>query len=124
MKKPSHYRLPSSNDDMCQWRHYLLETVDYAEVSVCRILASRRSHSNLLQYEPARLGGPWYWDVNNDCHYCLQSIMGYDGRERRLVVEIVRESDVIGVSKPGPDWSVVQDIGKYSDEFSAKCSFS
>ena len=50
--------------------------------------------------------------------------MGYDGRERRLVVEIVRESDVIGVSKPGPDWSVVQDIGKYSDELSAKFSVS
>lgn len=58
------------------------------------------------------LGGPWYWDIVNDDHYSLQRVLGYDGVERALVTEFLRESGVVGLSVSGPDWSVIRDIGK------------
>ena len=39
-------------------------------------------------------------------------MLGYDGEERPLVTEFWRESDFIGLSVPGPDWSVIHDVGK------------
>lgn len=79
---------------------------------MCRILVTPRVYHHLIPYDPTKLGGPWYWDLANDDHYCLQRVLGYDGEERALVTEFWRESDFVGLSAPGPDWSVIRDIGK------------
>ena len=103
--------MANQNDDVYHWRHYILDITDYTDVSMCRILVTRRYYSNLLQYEPTVHGGPWYWDTTSKVHYHLQSILGFDGKRHSLVMEFWRESEPIGVSKPGFDWSVIQDIG-------------
>ena len=109
-RKPTPYRI--SEDDVNKWRHYILEFTDYANTSVCRILVTSRVHQHLTPYDPTILGGPWYWDIVNDDHYSLQRVLRYDGVERALVTEFLRESGVVGLSVPGPDWSVIRDIGK------------
>ncbi|KAJ7392108.1 hypothetical protein OS493_013475 [Desmophyllum pertusum] len=108
-RKPSpRYRI--SDDDVNRWHHYILDITDYARTSVCRILVTPRVYHHLIPYDPTKLGGPWYWDLANDDHYCLQRVLGYDGEERALVTEFWRESDFVGLSAPGPDWSVIRDI--------------
>lgn len=109
-RKPSRYRV--NDDDVNRWHHYILDITDYAKTSVCRILVTPRVYHHLIPYDPTKLGGPWYWDLANDEHYCLQRVLGYDGAERALVTKFWRESDFVGLSAPGPDWSVIQDIGK------------
>lgn len=101
-----------ADDDVNKWHHYILDITDYAKTSLCRILVTPRVYSNLIPYDPTKLGGPWYWDLVNDEHYYLQRVLGYDGEERPLVTEFWRESDFIGLSVPGPDWSVIHDVGK------------
>ena len=101
-----------ADDDVNRWHHYILDITDYAKTSLCRILVTPRVYSNLIPYDPTKLGGPWYWDLVNDEHYCLQRVLGYDGEERPLVTEFWRESDFIGLSVPGPDWSVIHEVGK------------
>ena len=54
-------------------------------------------------------------------------MLGYDGEERALVTEFWRESDFVGLSAPGPDWSVIRDIGKLCRMFAEQnmsCSVS
>ena len=43
---------------------------------------------------------------------CKGLLLGYDDEERPLVTEFWRESDFIGFSVPGTDWSVIHDVGK------------
>ena len=101
-----------TDDDIFYWNHYFLDMIDTETRTICRILASKNIYNNLLRYDPTELGGPWYWDFTNNIHYCLKRTRGSDGRERLVILEFLRESDVIGLSKPGPDWSVIRDIGK------------
>ena len=101
-----------SESDIYYWNHYFLGIRDHDDVSVCRILVTRKVFHHLLPYEPTELGGPWYWHVTENSHYYLQSILGYDNKRRNVSIEFVRESDVVKFSKPGKDWSVIADVGE------------
>ncbi|XP_020601048.1 uncharacterized protein LOC110040197 isoform X2 [Orbicella faveolata] len=107
-RKPSPYRV--TDDDVNRWHHYILDITDNASTSVCRILVTPRVHRHLILYDPTKLGGPWYWDLANDEHYCLHRVLGYDGAERSLVTEFWRESEFVGLTVPAPDRSVISDI--------------
>ena len=101
-----------ADDDVDRWHHYILEITDYAKTLLCRILVTPRVYSHLILYGPTKLDGPCYWDLVNVEHYCLKSVLGYDGEGRPLVTKLWRESGFIGFSVPGTDWSVIHDVGK------------
>ena len=74
-------------------------TIEYGKQTATRILVTTNDYPQLRKYDPTIIGGPLYFDKENEKFYHLTKIRSHDGKikENGNCVEIMKDLDWSGL---------------------------
>ena len=77
---------------------YFIEVIEYGKQTATRILVTKNEYPQLRKYDPTIIGGPLYYDKENEKCYFLKDIKCHDGeiKENGNALEIMKHFEASG----------------------------